>query len=202
MCLESISESILISLVTVLPLVEECRDCNSCIGYCIGLMTISQLSTELNGGAVLSSILYCVYVDDLLQILSKAGVGCFIGLHFVGACTCIRGWPRSIGTHRFCDAYKLLAICEDYVREHSISFNALKSKCLVALPNNTFKKLNDYIFYIDGCLTLFSRFLILAMWSHQIRMTAKITIRKHSFIGKVNNTLCYFGKLSSFVKYN
>jgi len=29
-----------------------------------------------------------------------------------------------------------------------------------------------------------------------------ITIRKHSFIGQVNNTLCYFGKLSTFVKYN
>jgi len=29
-----------------------------------------------------------------------------------------------------------------------------------------------------------------------------ITIRKHFFIGQVNNTLCYFGKLSSFVKYN
>jgi len=36
-------------------------------------------------GAVLSPILYCVYVDDLLLILSKAGVGCLIGLHFVGA---------------------------------------------------------------------------------------------------------------------
>jgi len=44
--------------------------------------------TALNGveqGAVLSPILYCVYADDLLLILSKAGVGCFIGLHFVGA---------------------------------------------------------------------------------------------------------------------
>jgi len=44
--------------------------------------------TALNGvkqGAVLSPIVYCVYVDDLLLILSKAGVGCFIGLHFVGA---------------------------------------------------------------------------------------------------------------------
>jgi len=38
---------------------------------------------------------------------------------------------------------KLLAICEDYAREYSISFNALKSKCLVASPkncHNTFKK--------------------------------------------------------------
>jgi len=29
-----------------------------------------------------------------------------------------------------------------------------------------------------------------------------ITIRKHSYIRQVNNTLCYFGKLSFFVKYN
>jgi len=44
--------------------------------------------TALNGvkqGAVLSPMLYCVYVDDLLLILSKVGVDCFIGLHFVGA---------------------------------------------------------------------------------------------------------------------
>jgi len=45
---------------------------------------------------------------------------------------------------------KLLAVCEDYVREYSISFNALKFKCLVALPKNcccnAFKKVNDCIF--------------------------------------------------------
>jgi len=36
-------------------------------------------------GAAFSPILYCVYVDDLLLILSKAGVGCFIDLHFACA---------------------------------------------------------------------------------------------------------------------
>jgi len=44
--------------------------------------------TALDGvkqGAELSPILYCVYVDDVLLILSKAGVGCFIGYTFVGA---------------------------------------------------------------------------------------------------------------------
>jgi len=48
---------------------------------------------------------------------------------------------------------KLTAICEDYAREYSLSFNALKSKCLVTLPKNcrnTLKKVNDCIFYIDG----------------------------------------------------
>jgi len=92
-----------------------------------------------------------VYVDDLLLILSKAGVGCFIGLHFVGALAYANDLALLAPT-----AYvmsKLLAICEDYARKYSISFNALKSKCLVALPKNccsTFKKVNDCTFYIDG----------------------------------------------------
>ena len=44
--------------------------------------------SALNGvkqGAVLSPVLFCVYVDDLLIALSQAGVGCFIGSTFVGA---------------------------------------------------------------------------------------------------------------------
>jgi len=48
---------------------------------------------------------------------------------------------------------KLLAKSEDHAREYSISFIALKSKCLVALPKNcrnTFKKVNDCIFYIHS----------------------------------------------------
>jgi len=49
---------------------------------------ITDYFAALNGvkqGAVLSFILYCVYVDDLLLIPSMVGVGCFIFLHFVGA---------------------------------------------------------------------------------------------------------------------
>jgi len=63
----------------------------------------------------------------------------------------------------------------------------------------------SFVFFTStvGWLTLFSRFLILAIWSHHIRMTAKILQSGNIFyIGLVNNTLCYFGKLSSSVKYN
>jgi len=105
---------------------------------------------------------------------------------------------------------KLLAICENYAREYSISFNALESKCLVALPKNcrnTLKKVNDCIFYIDGMI---GRMIdLVKSFSHLGHLITSdsddgedITIRKHSCIGQVNNTLCYFGKLSSFVKYN
>jgi len=146
-----------------------------------------------------------VYVDDLLLIISKAGVGCFIGLHFLGALAYADDLVLLAPTASA--MRKLLAVCEDYAGEYSISFNALKSKCLVALPKNcrhTFKKVNDCTVYInDRMIDLFQSFSHLG---HLITSDSDdgedITIRKHSFIVQVNNTLCYFGKLSSFFKYN
>jgi len=92
-----------------------------------------------------------------------------------------------------------IGLCEDYAREYSISFNTLKSKYMVASPKNccnTFKKVTGCIFYIDGkMIDLVQSFSHLG---HLITSDSDdgedITIRKHSFIGKVNNTLCYFGK--------
>jgi len=78
---------------------------------------------------------------------------------------------------------------------------------MVALPKNcrnTFKKVNDCILYIDGwMIDLVQSFSHLG---HLITSDSDDgednTIRKHAFIGQINNTLCYFGKLASFVKYN
>ena len=168
---------------------------------------MTEYFTALNGvkqGAVLSPILYCVYVDDLLLILSKAGVGCFIRLHFVGALAYADDLVLLAPTASA--MRKLLTICEDYAREYSISFNASKSKCLVALPRNcrnTFIKVNDCIFYIHGKMIDFVQSF--SHLGHLITSESDdgedITIRKHSFIGQVNNIICYFGKLSPFVKY-
>ena len=36
-------------------------------------------------GSVLSPVLFCIYIDDLLLQLLRAGVGCYIGNHYVGA---------------------------------------------------------------------------------------------------------------------
>lgn len=48
----------------------------------------SQNFSVVNGvkqGAIISPILFCVYLDNLLIELREAGVGCFIGSWFVGA---------------------------------------------------------------------------------------------------------------------
>jgi hypothetical protein len=51
---------------------------------------LSELFLATNGvkqGGVLSPILFCVYIDGLLMLLSKAGLGRFLGCNFFGALT-------------------------------------------------------------------------------------------------------------------
>jgi len=145
-----------------------------------------------------------MYVDDLLLILSKAGVGCFISLHFVGALAYVDVVLLAPTTSAMCKLYMCTcSTCEDYAREYSISFNALNSKCLVALPEkcrNTFKKVNDCIFHINGrMIDLVQSFSYLG---HLIASDSDdgedSTIKKHSFIGQVKKYIMLFWQIILF----
>jgi hypothetical protein len=100
---------------------------------------------------VLSPVLLCLYSDGLLVTLSKAGVGCFMGSHFVGALAYaddIVFLAPSASALR-----TMLVICDtgNCAQDLPISFNASKSKCLVAILPAHRRCLNDnvrgYILY-------------------------------------------------------
>jgi len=80
----------------------------------------------------LSPIIFSIYVDGLLVRLSNSNVGCYIGSFFVGALAyaddIVLLAPTPSAMRR------MLKICDDYANEHSIIFNAKKSKCLSAVP--------------------------------------------------------------------
>jgi hypothetical protein len=92
----------------------------------------SDYFSALNGvkqGGVISPILFCIYIDDLLTRLSSSGVGCYVGLDFAGALSyaddivILAPTPTAMR--------QLLAICDSYASEFDIVFNADKSKFLV-----------------------------------------------------------------------
>jgi len=69
----------------------------------------------------MSPVLYLLYTDGLLVILSNSGVGCFLVL-FVGALAyaddlvLLAPSPTAMR--------KMLSICDEYATEFSIKFNA------------------------------------------------------------------------------
>ena len=156
-------------------------------------------------GAVLSPVLFCVYLDNLLIALSKAGVGCFIGTTFVGALAyaddIVIIAPTATAMR------KLLAICDGYAREYYMSFNAQKSKFMLLMPSRQRTLLACYdrcVFEINN--TPIERVHSFSHLGHVITSSLcdddDIAKQRCEFIGQANNCFCYFRKLNSSVQYN
>ena len=127
-----------------------------------------------------------------------------MGPNFVGALACaddivlIAPTPTALR--------KLLSICERYARDYCISFNPLKTKCLVIIPRerrDLFVHVDNLVFYIDDKpISIVKSFSHL---SHLINSNLSddddIIKQRNIFIGQINNNLCYFKNLHSHVQY-
>ena len=166
----------------------------------------SDYFAALNGvkqGGVISPILFCIFIDDLLNRLSSAGVGCYAGLDFAGALSyaddivILAPTPTAIR--------QLLANCDSYASELDIVFNADKSKFLVVAPNKRRALYNfmcDCQFFIGGKpLENVKQYTHLG---HIIRSTSldtqDVIYRRNCFVGQTNNFLCFFNHLDFTAK--
>ena len=97
-----------------------------------------QISTSFvttNGvkqGAILSPLLFCVYMDELLLQLKRSKIGCYIGNMFCGAL----GYADDISILAPSrNAMKLmLSVCENFGADYDVKFNSSKSQLLVYNP--------------------------------------------------------------------
>ena len=90
--------------------------------------TVYDSFTCANGvkqGGVLSPILFCIYMDELLIRLSKAGIGCHVGNSFFGA-LCYADDVTLLSPLRN-SMSQLLSICEEFAEEYNVKCNSTKS---------------------------------------------------------------------------
>ena len=87
------------------------------------------ITSGVKQGGILSPFLFTVFMNDLLLILRKKGLGCYIKTIFVGAIMFADDLVL-IAPSRYA-MQELITICEAYCRENCLSFNAKKSKALI-----------------------------------------------------------------------
>jgi len=103
----------------------------------LGLVSSLDYFSVHNGvrqGDVLSPILFCVYIDNLLQRLSRSGVGCYLGTNLAGtlahantayAYANAYAYAKTVLVYPTPSAiHKLLLICDAFATEYNIKFKA------------------------------------------------------------------------------
>jgi hypothetical protein len=163
-----------------------------------------SVSNGVKQGAIISPILFCVYLDSLLIELKKAGVGCFIGRWFVAALAYADDVVLLAPTARAMRT--MLTVCDKFATEFNVIFNAKKSKCI------TF---NAHKHHYASCMhSMPPGFLIggnsiesVTSWPHlghifnaNLLDDDDILARRNSLIGQVNSFLCHFAKVDVSVK--
>ncbi len=168
----------------------------------------STYFTAINGvkqGGVLSPILFCIYIDDLLLKLSQCGVGCFIGTSFVGALAYADDIVLLAPSP--CAMRKLLAICESYALDYDVKFNASKSNFIIFTPSekrNLAPQMNTCKFSIGGnpVVRVESYVHLGHIINCHLNDSDDVLHRRNCFIGQSNNLLCFFDKFNMSVKVN
>ena len=91
--------------------------------------TCSDSFPLLNGvkqGAVLSPILFTIYIDGLLEKIKLSGIGCHVVRTYAGAF----GYADDVAllAPSLSGLKRMLKICKDYTEEYNILFNPTKFK--------------------------------------------------------------------------
>ena len=89
-------------------------------------------------GAVLSPLLFSIYINELIQKLRDSVIGCWIGIKFSGifayADDLIFLAPRREALQR------MIEISETFMTEHKIFFSTKKTKCMYFATNRSDSK--------------------------------------------------------------
>ena len=92
------------------------------------MSTPFSCTNGIKQGAVLSPVLFCCYMDELLFRLSQSRIGCHIGHVYAGAVSYAD--DLTLIAPCYSAAQELLLICEKFASEFHVKFNSTKSNVL------------------------------------------------------------------------
>ena len=109
--------------------------------------TVSDCFKATNGvkqGAVISPILFCIYIDELFKRLENSRCGCYIGKLYYGVIgyaddVCLLAPSRTA-------MLIMIQICEQYGNEYDVVFNPGKTQ-LILYDNNTYRNMLPLTIY-------------------------------------------------------
>jgi len=167
----------------------------------------SEIISVKNGvkqGGILSPILFCVYLDNLILSLVNSGVGCHMG-HI---CLSVLAYADDVVilAPTASAMRKLLAICDGFANDFDVKFNAYKTKCILFQPSccNKMSCNAKPVFSIQDNIIEF-----VESWPHlghiinnKLNDCDDIIDRRNILLGQINDLLCNFGKLNPVIKTN
>ena len=115
--------------------------------------TLSEAFSVLNGvkqGAVLSAILFCIYIDDLIKKLRKNRDGCWINNEYMGII--VYADDIALLSPTMDGLRNMINTCSSYAKSHNLKFSTndnptkSKTKCMAFLRQN--RKLDELV--LDG----------------------------------------------------
>ena len=159
-----------------------------------------DVSNGVKQGGVLSPILFCIYVDELLCELRKSGYGCYIGNTY---CGCL-GYADDITllSPSVAGLQKLLNICENFASKNDIQFNESKSKVMV-FCNKIQNNIMPNLYLNDRILEFVKKFVHLGhIITTDINDEDDIKSQRGKFVGKANAIISDFKGVNSVLKHN
>ena len=139
-------------------------------------------------GRVASPILFCLYLDILLNRLVSKGVGCWIGNHYAG--TFAYADDVTLLCPTISGLQLMLSICDEFAKEFDVKFNASKSISVTFA-----KKQQEFCnVYLNGVkLKCTNNVKHLGNYlSYNLDEKCEINCKKNDLIRRVNNILCTF----------
>ena len=146
-------------------------------------------------GGIISPILFCVYIDELLMKLESKGIGCWVGNHFYGAF----GYADDLTllSPTVAGLKDMLDVCEKFSTDFSVKYNPQKTVCMLfsrkRVTTPVIKLCNEELKWVSAVKHLGSH-LDCNMSEH-----TEIRMKKSDMVQRVNYVLCTIGECNDNV---